>query len=140
MRGKSDVKIGGKVARWPDSEARARWDECSDRSEPDGLEELVEVGCAETGNLPPTVSIHTLKRERKRRRRTGSQPSMASKPAVSPLHSIELLPDLMSVSALFPVEYSHGFRKPIGGLPCTERRSLMSATMLANTGVDALVP
>ena len=56
---KSDVKIGGKVARWSDSEARARWDECSDRSEPDGLEELVEVGCAETGNLPPTVSIHT---------------------------------------------------------------------------------
>ena len=64
----------------------------------------------------------------------------ASKPAVSPLHSIELLPAVMSVKAFLPVEYSHGFKKPIGGFPCTDSLSLISATMLANTGVDALVP
>ena len=67
----------------------------------------------------------------------GPRPS-ASRPAVSPCPSFELLPAVMSLNAPFPVDYNHGFRKHFGGPPCTESRTLMGATMLANTGVDAL--
>lgn len=46
----------------------------------------------------------------------------------------------MSFSALLPVEYKNGFRKPIVDWPDAMRRSLSSAMMLAKTGVLALVP
>lgn len=71
-------------------------------------------------------------------KRTGSQPGSAGKPVVETQPGFE--PAVMSFSALAPVEYSHGFRKPSGGLPAAFRPSLSRAMMLANVGLDALVP
>lgn len=51
-----------------------------------------------------------------------------------------MLPAVISFNAFFPVEYRNGFRKPIVDWPEAIRRSLRSATMLAKTGVLALVP
>ena len=51
-----------------------------------------------------------------------------------------LLPDVMSLSAAAPCEYSMGFKKPRGLLPAFRSASLRSATTDANVGLDALVP
>ena len=46
----------------------------------------------------------------------------------------------MSLNATEAFEYSKGFKNPSGLLPATSSRSLTSAMMLANVGLDALVP
>ena len=55
-------------------------------------------------------------------------------------HWIELLPVVMSVSALYPVWYNHGFKNPSGGRPFASSLSLISATIAPTVGLEALVP
>lgn len=51
-----------------------------------------------------------------------------------------VLPPLMiSLSPCFPAEYSHGFKKPSGGLPAVRRALLSSEIMPAKAGADALL-
>jgi hypothetical protein len=68
---------------------------------------------------------------------TGSHPLVIGKPAVPQL---ELFPAETSVNPLYPLEYSHGFKKPSGGLPQAIRSSFTREMMLADNGVDADVP
>ena len=47
---------------------------------------------------------------------------------------------MISFSALAPVEYKNGFRKPSTGFPDAMRRSFSSETTLAKMGLEQLVP
>lgn len=68
---------------------------------------------------------------------TASQPSVAGNPLV--LHPAEL-PFVISVNALCPTEYSHGFMKPNGGRPAASNASLANPRTPAQMGVDPDVP
>ena len=46
----------------------------------------------------------------------------------------------MSLNAALAFEYKRGFKNPSGLLPDVSSRSLISAMMLANVGLEALVP
>lgn len=50
------------------------------------------------------------------------------------------LPVVMSLRAIAALVYSHGFKKPSGGLPAAMSSSLSNAIMLANMGLEQLVP
>jgi len=68
---------------------------------------------------------------------TASQPFCAGNPSVP--HPIAL-PLVISVKALNPPAYNHGFRNPSGGRPLAIKKSLTSEITALAAGVDALVP
>ena len=51
-----------------------------------------------------------------------------------------LFPLVTSVNADAPVEYKNGFKNPSGFLPCAASWSLSNEKMLADIGVEQLVP
>jgi len=62
---------------------------------------------------------------------------VTGKPAAPQL---EVFPPVISVKPLYPLEYSHGFKKPRGGLPSAIRASFTSERTLDAKGQEADVP
>ena len=67
----------------------------------------------------------------------GSQPMVALKPSMP--HP-GLFPVVISFNPAYPVLYSHGFKKPRGGLPALIRASLSMETMEEKVGEEQEVP
>ena len=68
---------------------------------------------------------------------TGSHPFVTGKPSTP--QELEL-PAVISVNALYPLLYNHGFKKPSVGLPWEIRASLTSARTEDASGQEAEVP
>jgi hypothetical protein len=68
---------------------------------------------------------------------TGSHPFVTGKPSTP--HEF-VLPAVISVKPLYPLLYSHGFKKPSVGLLWEMRASLTSARMEDASGQEAEVP